>query len=195
MQNHHPISEDVEPPSTGGRRSDLKGCRTSKSTVAHDPIHGRGFILKTYRFKKNRIETENPLSSRFAPFIYRTAEINSQLADRAGLFEEDDEYPPSAYHGAEFRSTRLSGNIELREYLGNTSGIPLYFSIADSVPWKHTGNLPSGSAARAIPCHSQDDGGRPSTFRLHSPSFVSWFRCVPTGRLSPPGIVSQADTT
>jgi hypothetical protein len=190
MQNHHPISEDVEPPSTGGRRSDLKGCRTSKSTVAHDPIHGRNFILKTYRFKKNRLETENPLSSRFAPFIYRTAEINSQLGDRTGLFEEDDEYPPSASHSAEFQATRLSVHIELRKYLGKTSGISLYFGTAGTGSRKHAGNLPSGSRMWAIPSHSQDDGGRPSTLRLHSPSFVSWFRCVPTGRLSPPGIVS-----
>jgi len=190
MQNHHPISEDVEPPSTGGRRSDLKGCRTSKIPVAHDPVHGRNFFLKTYRFKKNHLETENPLSSRFAPFIYRTAEINSQLADRTGLFEEDDEYPPSASHSAEFRATRLPGHIELRKNPGRTSGISRYFSIADTGPRKRKGNLPSGSTMWAIPGRSQDNGGRPSTFCLHSPSFVSWFRCVPTGRLSPPGIVS-----
>ncbi len=190
MQNHHPISEDVEPPSTGGRRSDLKGCRASKSPVAHDPVHGPNFILKTYRFKKSHLKTEHSLSSRFAPFMYRAAEINSQLADRTGLFEEDDEYPPSASHRPELRDPRLPGNIELRKCLGKTSGISLYFKKADTALRKYTNNLPSGSTEKAIPGHPQDVGRRLLSLRFRCPSFVSWFRCVPSGRLSPPGIVS-----
>ena len=190
MQNNHPISEDVEPPSTGGRRSDVKGYCASKGPVSHDPIHGRNFILKTYRFKKNRLETENPLSSRFAPFMFRAAKINSQLVNRTDLFEEDDESPPSASHKAESRNPRLSGHIELRTYLTKTSGISLNFKKTDTGLRKYTGNLPFGSAKGAIPGHPQDAGVRSFAFRLRCPSFVSWFRCVPSGRLAPPGIVS-----
>jgi hypothetical protein len=190
MQNHHTISEDVEPPSTGGRKSDHKGCRASKSPVAHDPVHGPNSILKTYRFKKNHLKTEHSLSSRFAPFMYRAAEINSQLADCTGLFEEDDEYPPSASHRAEFRDPRLSGNIELRKYLSKTSGISIYFKKADAALRKYAKYLPFGSAKKAIPGYSRDVGGRSFSLRLRCPSFVSWFRCVPSGRLAPPGIVS-----
>ena len=82
----------------------VAGDQTSKAAVRRKvplpmiPFMVRNFILKTYRFKKNHLKTEHSLSSRFAPFMYRAAEINSQLADRTGLFEEDDEYPPSASH-------------------------------------------------------------------------------------------------
>jgi hypothetical protein len=189
MHNIHPISEDVEPPSTDGRRSDVKGYRASKTPVAHESIHGRNFIFKTYPFKKSRLEIGHSLSSCFAPFIYRAAENNSQFGERAGLFDEDDEYPPSAFSIIKSRIYSLSGNVKTRTSLNEATGISVTLRKADTRLQRHAQNLPTKATKISALGEALSGAVCSLAFLFGCPSFVSWFRSVPIGRLAPPGFV------
>jgi hypothetical protein len=188
MQNNHPLCEDIEPPSTGSRRSDIKGYRSSRSPVAHDSIHGRNLIFKTYRFKKNRLEAVHSLSSIFAPFFCRSAEIGGQFGERIGLFDEDDEYPPSASRGIRPDSSRLPWHVELQA--SPAGGISMPSFKWDTPHHKDVLDI-SGCWKSSVPGQPRDAGFCPFAAHLRRPSFVSWFRCVPSGRLAPPGITAR----
>lgn len=191
MQNSHLISEDVEPPPTGGRRSDSSGYRVSRSPVAHEFVHGRNSIFKIHPLKKNRLEPRNSLSSCLAPSLMRRAELNGRLSERLGLFEEDDEYPPSALRPIE--SPRRS--FYRHRTTSCVSGPSLRYSVTDLHP-----RFQVSRKCRHLMLSDERSSARgryaprvmyPLAFLPGCPSDVLWFRSVPIGHLAPPGIAAR----
>lgn len=190
MQNNHPISEDIEPPPTGGQRPDTKGYRTSRIPLAHDAVHGRNLILKSCLLKKYRLETGYSSSSRFVPSICGAAAIDSQLGEYAGTFDEDDEYPPSALCSAESRKPAYPDYLISRMSLTWGSS---EFRFARDIGTRFTElnqSQPDSGRKRIASLLPPYMRVQTSTFRPGYVSFVSWYRCVPSGRLSPPGIAA-----
>ncbi len=187
MQNNHTLSEDVEPPSTDSRRSESKGYRASKIPIAHEVLHGRNLIFKTYPLKKNRLERKDSLSSCFVPTISKSAELNGQFGERPGLFDEDDEYPPSASSATE---SPRRGLLEHHRIAGQDH--PYLFSRAGGI-YSVLGTRRNPSLTfepRAARAASVCTAVHSLAFFLPSVSYVSRFRSVPSGRLAPPGIAS-----
>jgi hypothetical protein len=187
MQNSYTLSEDVEPPSTDSRRSESKGYRTSRIPVAHEVLHGRNLIFKINPLKKNRLERKHSLSSCFVSAISKPADFGGQLGERLGLFDEDDEYPPSASGGI---GTPRRGLLKChrnaeRYHRYRLSHVEKVYS--DS---KSGHNLSIANELRSAKAVSLCTVAHPLTFFLPSESYVSRFRSVPSGRLAPPGIIS-----
>jgi hypothetical protein len=187
MQNSHTLSEDVEPPSTDSRRSDSKGYCASRIPVAHEVLHGRNLIFKIHPLKKNRLERKHSLSSCFVPTISRPADFSGQLGERLGLFDEDDEYPPSASSGigTPKRGLQSCHRIVKRDHRYRFSGVEELYSGSKA---RH--NLSIASEPKSAKAVSLCATVRPLAFFLPSESYVSRFRSVPSGRLAPPGIFS-----
>jgi hypothetical protein len=187
MQNNHTLSEDVEPPSTDSRKSDSKGYRASRIPNAHEVLHGRNLVFKIHPLKKNRLERKHSLSSRFVPIISGPADFSGQLGERLGLFDEDDEYPPSAPSevGTSKRSLQGCRRIAKRGYRYRFSGVEELYSGSGK---GH--NLSIANEPRSAKAVSLCTVVRPLAFFLPSESYVSRFRSVPSGRLAPPGTIS-----
>jgi len=184
MQNNHPMSEDAEPPSTGSVRSDVKSYRSTNNPIVHEFTHGRNSISKIPPFRKNQLGRKDSLSSLFAPIGYRANEIYS--TERNGLFDEDDEQPPSAFLSIESETSGVTGPIRRRVSPVEMGGVPPCLQRANAPITISTRN---SFFERSSFGYAQAGSMRTLAALYRRPSFVSWFRSVPMGRLSPPGIM------
>jgi len=184
MQNSYVLGEDAEPPSTNSRSSDSKGYRSSNNPNVHESLHGRNPFFQTNPFKKSRIVRNYSLPSCFLPTVFISAELNGRFAERSGMLDEDDEYPPSVSHKIESRSR---GHLEYFRITNRGrfycfSPIKRMHSICgigrDLLPVNEPRNVRALSPRAEL---------LPGASFLRSVSHVSWFRSVPTGRLAPPG--------
>lgn len=184
MQNSYVLGEDAEPPSTDARSSDSKGYRSSNNPNVHESLHGRNLFSQTNPFKKSRIVRNYSLPSCFLPTVLISAELNGRFAERSGMLDEDDEYPPSVSYKIESRSPGYLKYfwITNRDRLYRFSRMKRIHSICgirrNLLPVNEPKNIRALSLrAELSPCASF----------LRSVSYVSWFRSVPTCRLAPPG--------